>query len=96
MFNKSYKHSEIGMTLLMCPWPVKIAGYDINMGPEMAFINHVFLCVHFGTVKTSLMHPWLVEITGLVRPQGSAGQLQSLQKSFTTEEISFWYRNPEF
>ena len=53
-------------------------------------------CGHFGTVRTSLMHPWLVEITRLESPQGSAGQLQSLWKSYTMEEISFWYRNPAF
>ena len=42
------------------------------------------------------MHPWLVEITGLERPQSSAGQLQSLWKSYKTEKISFWYRNSSF
>ena len=32
---KSFKHSETGMTLLMCPWPPKISGYDLNLGPEI-------------------------------------------------------------
>ena len=33
---KSYKHSETGMILLMCPWPVKIAWQDLNLSSQMA------------------------------------------------------------
>ena len=62
-----------------------------------------FVCVLSNLPKTTLWSskditysPWLEKITGLESPRGSAGQLQSLRKSYTTEEISFWYRNPAF
>ena len=33
---KSFKHSETGKILLMCPWHVKIAWKDLNLSSQMA------------------------------------------------------------
>ena len=46
--------------------------FELSNG-QWPYFHHRFLFGHFETLKTSLMHPWLVEITGLESPQGSAG-----------------------
>ena len=50
-----------------------------------------FIFITYSFVNTlELMHPRLES------QQGSARHLQSLWKSYTTENISFWYRNHDF
>ena len=66
---KSYKHSETGMTLLICPWPVKIAGYDLNLGPEISSR------IPLQTLRNCKDITDAPLACGDNRPQGSAGWL---------------------
>ena len=73
----SYKHSETGMTLLILPWSVKMAGEDPSVGSQIPMNSSRIPLGCFETVKTSLMRPWFVELTGLKSAQSRPGTLQS-------------------
>ena len=90
-FADTFRHWRLHWcTPVLWRWKQKISLDSLNSFK----ISNEFLWEHCETVKTLLMYPWLVVIAGKKSSQSSPGGLQSLRKSWITEEISFWYRNP--
>ena len=71
----------------MCPWSVKIAWYDLNLGPEIS--SHIPLQTLWNCKDITDVPLACEDSISKLKKQGSPGRLQSLRKSYITEKFHF-------